>query len=120
MVESVKPTSDGTQAEVTYTAMDNSRNVAKKKILVNYQASGEPAPAEDGQTPEGTDANPENGEAGAEAPAPEGEGEAPADVPADAPVDPAAAEQPGHRGQRVQKQRKRHSHSFRQEAPSSG
>ena len=46
MVESVKPTSDGTQAEVTYTAMDNSRNVAKKKILVNYKASGEPAPAE--------------------------------------------------------------------------
>lgn len=94
MVESVKPTSDGTQAEVTYTAMDNSRNVAKKKILVNYKASGEPAPAEDGQTPEGTDANPENGEAGAEAPASEDEGEAPADVPADAPVDPAAAEQP--------------------------
>lgn len=94
MVESVKPTSDGTQAEVTYTAMDNSRNVAKKKVLVNYQASGEPAPAENGQTPEGTDAKPENGEAGAEAPAPEGEGEAPADVPADAPVDPATAEQP--------------------------
>lgn len=98
MVESVKPTSDGTQAEVTYTAMDNSRNVAKEKIIVNYQASVEAAPTDSGQTPEGTDANPENGEAGTEAPAPEGEGtgegEVPTDAPADTPTDPAATEQP--------------------------
>lgn len=98
MVESVKPTSDGTQAEVTYTAMDNSRNVAKKKIMVSYQASGEPAPPDSSQTPEGTGENPENGEAGTEAPAPEGEGTGEGDVPADAPADtsadPAATEQP--------------------------
>ena len=61
MVESVKPTADGTQAEVTYTAMDNSRNVTKKKLMVNYQASGEAAPADSGQAPEGTEEGQESG-----------------------------------------------------------
>ena len=63
MVESVKPTADGTQAEVTYTAMDNSRNVTKKKLMVNYQTSGEAAPADSGQAPEGTEEGQESGEA---------------------------------------------------------
>lgn len=99
MVESVKPTADGTQAEVTYTAMDNSRNVTKKKLMVNYQASGETAPADSGQAPEGTEEGQESGEAGTEAPAPEGEttgegtGEGEA-APADPSADPAAQEQP--------------------------
>lgn len=99
MVESVKPTADGTQAEVTYTAMDNSHNVTKKKLMVNYQASGEAAPADSGQAPEGTEEGQESGEAVTEAPAPEGEttgegtGEGEA-APADPSADPAAQEQP--------------------------